>query len=34
MRSGFRAFLVGESLLRKADRAAALRELRGEGARG
>jgi len=33
MRSGFRAFLVGESLLRQSDRAAALRELRGEGAR-
>jgi indole-3-glycerol phosphate synthase len=33
LRSGFRAFLVGESLLRQADRAAALRELRGEEAR-
>jgi len=33
MQSGFRAFLVGESLLRQADRAAALRALRGEGAR-
>lgn len=33
MRGGFRAFLVGESLLRSGDRAAALRELRGEAAR-
>jgi indole-3-glycerol phosphate synthase len=33
MRSGFRAFLVGESLLRQSDRAAALRDLRGERAR-
>lgn len=33
MRSGFRAFLVGESLLRQDDRAAAIRALRGEGER-
>ncbi|MGK2858541.1 MAG: indole-3-glycerol phosphate synthase TrpC [Thermoanaerobaculia bacterium] len=33
MRSGFRAFLVGESLLRQSDRAAAVRALRGEVAR-
>ena len=30
LRSGFRAFLVGESLLRQSDRAAAVRRLRGE----
>ncbi|MCM2317232.1 MAG: indole-3-glycerol phosphate synthase TrpC [Thermoanaerobaculia bacterium] len=29
LRSGFRAFLVGESLLRQADRAAGVRRLRG-----
>ena len=31
--AGFNAFLVGESLLRQNDRAAAVRKLRGEGAR-
>jgi len=34
MRAGFRAFLVGESLLRQSDRARAVRELRGEVTRG
>jgi indole-3-glycerol phosphate synthase len=33
LRFGFRAFLVGESLLRQSDRAAAVRRLRGEEAR-
>ena len=32
-RTGFNAFLVGESLLRQNDRAAAVRKLRGEGER-